>query len=102
MKGMIMGKSLLLLLAVLAGTFCVSLASAQEQFPIMDRVADKVIQKYQQSPCQQLAAEHNQPKSPEAQRAIQLLRDDPQMRRAFINRVATPIANKLFDCGLIP
>jgi hypothetical protein len=99
---MIMGKSLLLLLAVLAGAFCVSLASAQEQFPIMNRVADKVIQKYQQSSCQQLAAEHNQPRSPEAQRAIQLLRGDPQMRRAFIDRVAAPIANKLFDCGLIP
>jgi hypothetical protein len=24
------------------------------------------------------------------------------MRREFINRVAAPIANKLFECGMIP
>jgi hypothetical protein len=36
------------------------------------------------------------------QRAVQTLRNDPQMRTAFINRVAAPIANKLFECGMIP
>jgi hypothetical protein len=36
------------------------------------------------------------------QRAIQLLRNDPQMRTAFLNRVAAPIANTLFECGMIP
>jgi hypothetical protein len=97
-----MRKSFLLLLAILAGTFCVSITSAQEQFPIMNKVADKVIQKYRQSSCQQLMAERGQPKSPEVQRAVQLLRGDPQMRRAFINRVAAPIANKMFECGMIP
>jgi hypothetical protein len=29
------------------------------QFPILDRVADKVIQKYQSSTCEQLAAEES-------------------------------------------
>jgi hypothetical protein len=68
----------------------------------MNRVADKVIQKYQQSSCQQLMAQRGQPKSPEVQRAIQLLQNDPQMRIAFINRVAAPIANKMFECRMIP
>jgi hypothetical protein len=36
------------------------------------------------------------------QNMIQMLHDDPQMRQRFINPVATPIANKLFECGLIP
>ena len=36
------------------------------------------------------------------QRAIQLLRNDPQMRTEFLNRVAAPIVNKLFECGMIP
>ena len=36
------------------------------------------------------------------QRAVRALRNDPQMRSAFINRVAAPIANKLFECGMIP
>ncbi len=31
-----------------------------------------------------------------------MLRDDPQMRAAFIDRAATPITNKLFECGMIP
>jgi hypothetical protein len=30
------------------------------------------------------------------------LKSDPQMRAAFINRIAPPIANKMFDCGMIP
>ena len=30
------------------------------------------------------------------------LRNDPQMRAAFIDRVAAPIANKMFECGLLP
>ena len=33
---------------------------------------------------------------------MRLLHEDPQMRQEFINRVAGPIANKLFECGLIP
>jgi hypothetical protein len=33
---------------------------------------------------------------------IQLLKDDTQMRTAFINKVAAPIANKMFECGMLP
>lgn len=36
------------------------------------------------------------------QRVIELLHNDPQMRHAFIDRVAALIANKLFECGMIP
>ena len=84
----------------------VGLASAQEPYPIMEKVAQKVIEKYQTSSCQQLAQEKSQPptgqKAQIEQRAIQLLRNDPQMRTEFLNRVAAPIANKLFECGMIP
>ena len=84
----------------------VGLARAQESFPIMEKVAQKVIEKYQTSSCQQLAQQKSQPptgqKAQVEQRALQLLRDDPQMRTAFLNRVAAPIANKLFECGMIP
>jgi hypothetical protein len=92
----------LLSLVVMAATLVAVKAEAQEQFPIMDRVADKVIQKYQHSSCQELAARRHQPKSAQEQRVLQLLRDDPNMRRAFLNRVAGPIANKMFECGMIP
>jgi maltodextrin utilization protein YvdJ len=85
----------------------VGIASAQQsQYPIMEKIAQKVIQKYQTSSCQQLAQEKSQqPSGQQAQmeqRAIQALRNDPQMRTACINQVAAPIANKLFECGMIP
>ena len=37
-------------------------AALAQQYPIMDRVADKVIQKYQTSTCEQLAQERAQAK----------------------------------------
>jgi hypothetical protein len=73
-----------------------------QQFPILDNVANKVVQKYQSSSCEQLWAQKAQPKSAEEQRVIGLLKQDPAMRTEFINRVAAPMANKMFDCGMIP
>jgi hypothetical protein len=79
-------------------------AHPPQQFPIMDKVADKIILKYEQSTCEQLWVKKSQkaPPSAEEQRAIAFLKSDPQMRAAFINKVAPPIANKMFDCGMIP
>jgi hypothetical protein len=80
-----------------------SLASAQ-QYPIMDMIANKVIAKYQTSSCEQLylSKAEKTPPGPQEQKVIQMLQGDPQMRAAFINRIAPPIANKMFDCGMIP
>ncbi len=80
------------------------LCAASAQYPIMDQIANKIIQKYQTSTCEQLYQEKAQKAPPSAgeQKAIQLLKGDPQMRAAFINKVAPPIANKMFDCGMIP
>lgn len=69
---------------------------------ILDMVAQKVIGKYQSSSCQQLWQQKGAPKSPEEQKAVQFLKNDPQARTAFINQVAAPIANKMFECGMIP
>jgi hypothetical protein len=75
---------------------------ANAQHPVMDQIANKVVQKYRHSSCEQLWQQRGQPHSPREQEAIQLLRGDPQMRAAFIDRVAAPIANKMFECGMIP
>ena len=75
---------------------------AYAQFPIMDRVADKVVQKYQSASCEQLWQQKSQPKSEEEQRVIGFLKSDPQMRQAFFNKVSGPIVNKMFECGMIP
>ena len=77
-----------------------------QDFPIMDKIADKVIQKYQTSTCEQLwqqkAQKGKAPESPMEQRAMEMLKSDAQMRAAFINKIAAPIANKMFECGMIP
>jgi hypothetical protein len=91
-------------LAMVPAALFASAAIAQ-QYPMLDMVAGKVIQKYQGATCEQLwqeRAKKNAPKPEREQQALQLLHDDPQMRAAFIDRVAAPVANKLFECGMIP
>jgi hypothetical protein len=91
-------------LAALAAAVAAGVAYAQ--YPIMDAVANKVIQKYQIASCEQLwqekAAGKGQQKGPEEQRVVQMLRNDPQMRTAFFNKISAPIVNKMFECGMIP
>ncbi len=89
-------------LLALAPAILLSAGVASAQHPMLDAVANRVVQKYQQSSCDQLWQQRGQPKSQREQEAIQLLRDDPQLRAAFVDKVAAPIANKLFECGMIP
>jgi hypothetical protein len=62
----------------------------------------KVIQKYQSSICEQLWQARGQPKSQYEQRVVNFLRNDPQGRTEFVNRVSGPVANKMFECGMAP
>ena len=98
-----MSKKIIILTVAALGAVGVAYA---QQFPIMDKVADKVIQKYQTASCQQLWQEkaqgQGQPKPEMEQRAIQMLRQDPQMRQAFFAKISAPIVNKMFECGMIP
>ena len=79
-------------------------AQPAQQYPILDKVAAKVIAKYQNSSCEQLYQQKGQKAepTPEEVRVVKFLHSDPQMKTAFINKVAAPIANKMFDCGLLP
>ncbi len=94
-----MNKRVSLLVIVLA--LC-GAGVAAGQGRILDMVANKVIQKYQTSSCEQLYQQKGQPKSQEEERAVQFLKSDPQARTTFINQVAGPIVNKMFECGMIP
>ena len=89
-----------LLFAMVLALLVAGVAGAQ--FPILDMMANTVIQKYQQSTCEQLWEQRGKPKSAQEQEFIQLLRGDAQMRAAFIAKIAAPVANKMFDCGMIP
>jgi len=90
-------------LPLFAGVLTLTVAGvAGAQYQILDMLADKVVQKYQQSTCEQLWEARGKPKSEEEQRIIGFLKSDPQMRTDFINRIAGPVANKMFECGLVP
>jgi hypothetical protein len=77
---------------------------AQSQHPVLDMVANRVIQKYQGATCEQLWQERANKKPPSEQEkdAIQMLKGDPQLRSEFLGKVAAPVANKMFECGMIP
>ena len=96
-----MKKSSWYLLALIASIVGISVVYAQ-QYPLIDRISNEVIQKYQSASCEQLWQKKGQPKSDREKELIQLLKEDPQARTYFINRVAGPIVNKMFDCALIP
>ena len=94
--------------AVLTFLFIIAVAVAAHQpgkYPVLEAVAKKVIQKYQGASCEQLWAETMKPPPQQAQtkdKVVELLRQDPAMRQAFIDLVAPPIVNKMFECGMIP
>lgn len=100
-----MRTNLLAALGLGLSAMCAIAANAQ-QYPMLDSLADKVIQKYQSSSCAELAAQRATPptgrRAEIRERVVQKMHEDPGMRQAFINRVAAPIANKLFECQLIP
>jgi hypothetical protein len=86
---------------------CLGATGAQAgQFPVADMVAQNLITKYQNSSCEQLWQERmqkqGQPKTPREQEMIQVLRNSPAMRTEFLNMIAAPIVNKMFECGMIP
>jgi hypothetical protein len=96
--------AVLCLLALPAVVATPSGAQSPDQHPLLDKLAAKVIQKYQTSSCQQLMMDKatKQAPSPQELKIIQYLKSDPQSRAIFINKVAAPIANKMFQCGMIP
>lgn len=99
-----LGFALVALMIVAIAALRPGAAQAQGPYPMVDAIANKIVQKYTSSTCEQLwikKSEHAPP-SMEEQRAITILRNDPQMRAEFINRIAAPIANKMFDCGMVP
>lgn len=94
---------------VILGSACDSFASKEA---LLDKAANFVIAKYQNASCEEVA--QMQPQSdPNAQseegldtaaqaKAMEILQNNPELREEFINRVAGPIANRMFECDLIP
>jgi hypothetical protein len=99
-------RGYVIVLAGLLGFVGVADAQNGPQYRLMEKLAQKVIEKYQTTSCQELAQQKNQPKAGQQEkmqeRVIEMLRNDSQLRAKFLNQVAGPIANKMFECGMIP
>jgi uncharacterized protein YifE (UPF0438 family) len=83
----------------IAALILVGGASAQGM--LLDAAADKVITKYQTATCEELKAQRNQPRTDKEKEAVEFLRNDSQARVSFIDKIAAPVLNKMFDCGMI-
>src|SRR5512136_1591032 len=83
------------------GVVFVGVAAAQ-QYPVVDMIANNVIEKYQMMNCEQVWEQKGKPKTAQEQEAIQMLRGDPMIRQYFINKIAGPVMNKMFECGMVP
>ena len=86
--------------ALIATLFVAGDAFAQGM--LLDFAADKVIKKFESSSCEELKAMKGEPPSEKEKMAIDFLRNDSEARKAFIDKIAAPVLNKMFECGLIP
>lgn len=76
--------------------------AARAQGMLLDFAADRVIQKYTTSTCDQLKASRDQPPNEKEKAALDFLHNDAQARQSFIDKIAAPVANKMFECGMFP
>jgi len=88
-------------LAVFASALIVASAVAA-QGVLVDAAADRVIKKFGTATCDQLKAQKDEAPTEEKKIAIDLLRDDPKARVAFVDKIAAPVLNKMFECNMIP
>ena len=107
MKALARTSALIALFVLVAGV--PSASPQQSQYPILDKFAQKVIDKYRTTSCADLKAKKEAPKPAQSadqaqmkQKVVMLLRNDPKMREHFLNMIAGPIANKMFECGMVP
>jgi hypothetical protein len=77
------------------------IGAASAQGMLLDAAADKVITKYQTATCEELKAQRNQPRTDKEKEAVEFLRNDSEARVFFIDKIAAPVLNKMFDCGMI-
>ena len=69
--------------------------------PVLDVIANKVIQKYQQSSCEQLWQQKSQKQNQPRWEALKILHT-PTIACRIHQQSSGPVANKMFECGMIP
>jgi len=80
----------------------ITAGAASAQGMLLDAAADKVVQKYQSASCEELKAMKGDAPSEKEKMAVEFLRNDSQARKYFVDKIAAPVLNKMFECGMIP
>jgi hypothetical protein len=80
----------------------IAAGSVAAQGMLVDAAADKVIKKYQAATCDQVKTQKLEPPSEKEKITLDMLRDDPKARVAFVDKIAAPVLNKMFECSMIP
>jgi hypothetical protein len=88
--------------ALIAAFIVTGTVVARAQGMLLDFAADRVIQKYQTSSCEELKKDRAEGPSEKEKKALEFLRNDAQARVAFIDKIAAPVANKMFECDMFP
>lgn len=80
------------------------MSRGQGQSPIADKIADKLIQHYQTSSCQQLQQQKQQPPAGEKaaieRKIIETLHNDPELRKHFLDRLPAPSSTSYSSAAL--
>lgn len=95
-----MSKSILVVMAVSA--LIVAGAATAQTGMLLDFAADQLVKKFKESSCAELKAKKNTPQTDKEKEAAEFLRNDSQARQVFVKKVAAPVLNKMFECGMIP
>jgi hypothetical protein len=78
---------------------------------LVELIGDQVATRISQSSCSEFQSTLDRLKAQKTQggsnsakrkRVMDAMKANPELRTSFINKVAGPVANKMFDCGLIP
>lgn len=80
------------------------LTIAQER--LVNTVSQLVVDQVEQSTCEEFylfleRRDQNRGQYPQVrQRLIEAAQNNPEIREAFVDQIAAPVVNKMFDCGL--
>ena len=72
---------------------------------IVDSVANTMVSSIQSDSCADFAAMLKNRKGSSSSKSSQasgMMKNDPEARQRFVNKVAGPLLNKMIDCDLLP
>lgn len=107
-----MGNLRFSLSIVAAIAVCISFAARAQAQPgggrMVDTFGDMIVQNLESMPCDEFAQRIQQGRSQQSGKQSQMkgrmmamMQKNPDLRRQLIDKMAAPLANKMFDCNMM-